>query len=188
MTPETFRYQFRNVLKDFPKISLIGIRGYKYEDGENKIGIYDDAIVRCIDGVIKIFTASVDPGIYYINNPVNPSGCAKLQCGLWKYRLGEHHAHPALVQADEVTVDRLDKTGKRLCTDSGWFGINIHSGGAEYLVGRYSAGCQIIKTVEPWKGNWTEFFLPIFTATQVFEQKTIPYLLVDKLEAIPESS
>lgn len=188
MTPETFRYQFRNVLKDFPKIVLLGIRGYKYEDGENKLGIYDDSIIRCIDGQIKIFTASVDPGIYYINNPVNPSGCAKLQCGLWKYRLGEHHAHPALVQADEVTVDRLDKTGKRLCSDSGWFGINIHSGGAEYLVGRYSAGCQIIKTVEPWKGNWTEFFLPIFTATQVFEQKTIPYLLVDKLEAIPGSS
>lgn len=189
MDLESYRYQFRNVLKDLPKISIMGIRGYyngaTYQ--QTPTNIYDDAIVLCIDGELGIFQASVDPGSYYILHPVNPQGCARLKAGLWTYKVGEHHNHPSLVQADEVTVERLDKLGKRLCEDSGFFGVNIHSGGPEYLVGRYSAGCQIIKTGEAWKDQWEKFFLLVFSAVGIFNQDKIPYLLVDTLEAIPES-
>lgn len=183
MNVESFKYQFRKVLKDLPKISLMGIRGYA--DNENKSDLYNDAIARCIDGELKIFTASVDPGKYYIDHPMNPMGCAKLKAGLYQYKLGEHHAHDALVQADEVFVDRLDKNGKRTGEENGWFGINIHSGGPEYLVGRYSAGCQVLRVSEAWKDNWLEFYTPIKVGTEIFQQKTIPYLLVDSLEALP---
>lgn len=189
MTLDSFRYQFRKHFLVQPKICLLGIRGAKSSDYPNSItNIYDDLIIRYIGGDLMEFEASVDPGNHYVNHPINPSGCARLKCGLWSYQKGEHlHAHPALVQADEVTVDRLDKSGKKLCEDSGHFGINIHSGGPEYLVGRYSAGCQIIKTQEAWKDKWVDFYLPIFTAMEVYEQKHVPYLLVDTLKAIPES-
>lgn len=186
MELESFRYQFHKFYPVLPKISLLGIRGYHTPAFPNPINdMYDDAIVRVIGDEIKIFQASVDPGSYYMLHPVNPQGCARLKCGLWQYKLGEHHNHPALVQADEVVVDRIDKEGKRLCEDHGYFGINIHSGGAEYLVGRYSAGCQIIKTPEVWKDKWQDFFLPIFAACGVFNQDKIPYLLIDRVEANP---
>lgn len=186
MNIESFRYQYRNVFKTLPPISLLGIRGYKYEkDSVNQMGIYDDAIIRYIDGQLAEFTASVDPGAYYINHPMNPMGCARLKAGLYSYKLGEHHSRAALVQADEVRVDRLDKSGEKVSEESGWFGINIHSGGVEYLVGRYSAGCQVIKTSDPWKKEWLDFFTPIQVGMEIFKQKTIPYLLVDALESIP---
>lgn len=187
MTHEAFRYQFRNVLKDFPKITLLGIRGYSAVNAPDDApkNIYDDAIIRCIDGVVDIFKASVDPGKFYVNNPINPQGCAKLKCGLWEYVIGEHHSKKALVQADEVTVDRLDKNGKRIAEEHGHFGINLHSGGPEYLVGRYSAGCQVVWSSEPWGNEWLKFFTPIVEGCRIFNQRRIPYLLVDKLEAIP---
>jgi hypothetical protein len=185
MTLESFRYQFRNLLKEMPKVCLLGVRGYS--SSENQTGIYDDAIIRFIEGEIKIFVASVDPGNFYINHPINPLGCARLKAGLYFYALGEHHAKRALVQAEEVNVDRLDSSGNKVRNDSGYLGINIHSGGPEYLVGRFSAGCQVIKTDEPWQCQWLDFFNPIVSALELFKQKRVPYLLVDKLEAIPAS-
>lgn len=182
MTLEAFRYQYRKLMKDLPRVALIGIRGY---NGVNEMGRYDDAIVRYIAGDIKLFPASVDPGKYYIDHPVNPQGCARLQCGLWQYQLGEHHARKALVQADEVTVDRLDQHGKRTHQETGYYGINVHSGGPEYLVGRFSAGCQVIHTNEVWKCQWLEFFDPIHATMLATGQKVVPYLLLDRLEAIP---
>lgn len=152
------------------------------------MGKYDDAIVRYIDGEIKLFPASVDPGKYYIDHPINPQGCARLKCGLWAYALGEHHLFKALVQADEVTVDRLDKNGKKIREETGWFGINIHSGGPEYMVGRFSAGCQVIHTSEVWKAEWLNFFVPVMAGMELFKQKRVPYLLVDSLRAIPVAS
>ena len=187
MDLESFRYQFRKHFKELPKICLLGIRDYVDGSQHEKVpnNIYDDAIVSHVDGAIKIFTASVDPGKYFINHPMNPQGCARLKCGLWTYQIGEHHAHKALVQAEEVGVDRLDKQGKRVSEEHGWFGINLHAGGPEYLVGRYSAGCQVIKCKETWKDEWLDFFTPIKVGVEFYGQKRIPYLLVDRLEAIP---
>lgn len=188
MNLESFKFQFRNVLKDLPKVSLLGIRGYQLDGAErNRINIYDDMIVCCINDEIALFPASVDPGEFYINHPLTPMGCAELKCGMWYYMIGEHHAKKALVQAQEVCVDRLDRRGKRLMQESGWFGINIHSGGPEYLVGRYSAGCQVIKTSECWKAEWLDFFNPIVSNMETYKQLKIPYLLVEKLEPIPDS-
>lgn len=187
MDLDSFKYQFRNVMKDIPKICLLGIRGYMNPERSAVDSIYDDAIVRCIGDEIKLFTASVDPGRFYIDHPMNPQGCAKLKTGLWHYQLGEHHSKRALVQADEVTVYRLNKHGKVVGEENGYFGINVHSGGPEYLVGRYSAGCQVIKATEPWQREWLDFFTPISAAVEIYNQTKIPYLLVDNLDAIPVS-
>lgn len=185
MNIESIRYQFRNHFKVIPPMALLGVRGYS--DNTNPTDIYNDAIIRVIEGEFFEFMASVDPGAYYISHPMNPMGCARLKAGLYSYKLGEHLSNPALVQADEVNVDRLDKDGKKVGEESGHFAINIHSGGPEYLVGRYSAGCQVIKTKEPWKAEWLDFFTPIQVGCGIFKQTTIPYLLVDALEAMPVS-
>lgn len=186
MTPESVAFQFKNHFEVMPKVAILGVRGYTvqgYMSAPNDI--YDDAIISWIDGHIEIFRGSVDPGSYYLQHPLNPMGCARLKCGLWSYRIGEHLHKKALVQADEVIVHRIDKNGNKQSEDSGWFGINIHSGGAEYLVGRYSAGCQVIWTQEPWRNEWLKFFEPICSAMDLFKITKVPYLLIDTLQAIP---
>jgi hypothetical protein len=182
--PESVAWQFSKYFpSEMPKVALLGIRGYL--DSENKMDIYDDLIIRWVDGQIAPFRCSVDPGSYYLNHPLNPQGCARLQCGLWSYTRGEHHTKRALVQADEVTIDRIDSDGRKKGEESGYFGINIHSGGPEYLVGRWSAGCQVLWTREPWKDEWTNFYDPLCAAMDIFNVNKIPYLLVDKLVAEP---
>lgn len=167
------------LLKDFP-MRLMGVRGYFLDEGIEKVndmGIFDDAIFRCIDKEVTMWRASTDPGRYYIAHPLNPSGCAQLRPGLSFYRLGRHlNNHDALVQGEEFTVNRLDQTGKVIGIDRGYFGINMHSGGAEYQVGRWSAGCQVIQCPEgAWGATWQAFFQPI----QSIAPKRIPYLLIE---------
>lgn len=186
MTPEGILAQFAAYPKvlDCP-IKILGMRGAS--GSGNRMGIYDDQIAYLIDKELKVFRASTDPGQYYINHPLNPQGCAQLQCGLWSYRLGMHHGiHPALVQADQVTVNRLDPKGVMVKSETGWFDIHIHSGGSwEFEVGRWSAGCQVIATDEAWADEWLEFFTPIQEACRYLKVTDIPYLLVDSLKPIP---
>lgn len=179
--------QFRKtafVFTEYP-VKILGIRGNFLEEGqsaENDMGIYDDLIVAIIGNQVTGFRASTDPGWYYINHPVNPKGCAQLQPGLWWYEAGLHHGHQAFVQSDAVGVNRLDEKGSVIEREIGWFGINIHSGGPEYRVGRYSAGCQVINSPqEPWGEAWRAFYDPIIKSLAQAEQRRIPYLLVDKL-------
>jgi len=165
------------------RVRLVGVRGYRPEMGGNRagndLGIYDDAIFRFIGDRCDIFDASTDPGWYYLRNPMNPKGCARLRAGLWWFEPGLHRGHPALVQATEFDVDRLDEFGVPDYRESGWYGINLHSGGAEDEVGRWSAGCQVIKSNPAWGSQWMEFFEPIAAEVRTVNQSRVPYLLID---------
>lgn len=168
------------------RVKLLGVRGYYPLEGENELGIYDDSIFQIIDDGFKGFEASTDPGWKFLRDPVNSKGCAQLTEGLWWYEFGLHKGHPALTQATEVVVRRLDNKGKFLCLDKGDFSINIHSGGSSYEVDAWSAGCQVIKSDPPWGGQWQRFYEPIATKCKEYGQTTVPYLLVNSLVAIPE--
>jgi hypothetical protein len=181
---------------DFPvddfSVRLLGVRGYHRDEGipdRNDVGIYDDLIVLC-DGPKKCheFRASVDPGWHYIKNPVNTKGCAVLVPGLWFYKEGMHRGkHTALVQADDVTVERVDREGKVKSLDTGMFGINIHSGGDRTEVDHWSAGCQIIHAPDgAWGPTWLRFLTLTLEAMKRSKQKTVPYLLVYNLLGLPE--
>jgi hypothetical protein len=154
---------------DGHRVRLVGVRGYRPEMGKdptaNDIGVYDDAILRFIGTRCDIFEASTDPGWYYVKNPCNARGCAKLRDGLWWFELGLHKGHPALVQACEFDVDRLDEFGVPDYRESGWFGINLHSGGTGEDVGSWSAGCQVVRSDPAWGLRWMDFFNPT-SATQ----------------------
>ena len=187
-------------------VRLLGLRGFCEALGDpehNELGIYDDLLVRVIGTSIARFRASTDPGWKYIQRPVNPKGCAQLCCGDWNFRLGWHKGHPALVQAGVFRVNRLDARGRRVSTESGDdFAINNHSGGSEYTVGGFSAGCQILWVPEgAWGKTWHDYFDPIadailpgasrnadLYAEAVARNVNVPYRLTDRLPALPVMS
>jgi hypothetical protein len=105
-----------------------------------------------------IFSATTDPGTYWLNNPVHPQGTAILMQGQYKeaYQVGLHRGqYYALVQREPVTVIRdydrnaiLDfQNGRK---NTGLFGINIHRAsinGTTKTVDNYSAGCQVLSSI-----------------------------------------
>lgn len=166
-------------------IKLLGVRGF--ENSNNLLGVYDDAIFRVIHRDVTYWEASCDPGKYWIRNPINPKGCARLKEGLWWYEFGLHRGHSALVQSTLFEVDRLDSSGKVILSEKGRFGINLHSGGpgdeAEDI-GKWSAGCQIIKSETPWDDKWNDFYLPLKESCEECDQTFLPYLLIDKAKLL----
>lgn len=197
MTPEAAKFILDTAGAVGP-VRLIGVRGYNLlmDGGANQTGIYDDLIVRLIGDELVEFPASTDPGQKWIDHPTNPKGCAQLQCRPskpWIFRLGIHQpsrgARPALVQAGEFIVNRLDSKGRVSSVDRGDdFGINLHSGGSEYSVGGFSAGCQVIQCPEgAWGDTWRRFFDPI-AAMPGLRGVDIPYVLVDRLPALPATA
>ena len=131
-------------------LNIFGIR-----EKERRAGKYDDTIGVCyyVGGkpVFHCWPATTDPGLYYLENPINLEGCAILAPGQYRsaYKLGLHkNKYPALVQARPVGVyrdssrdSRLDPIGR---VTSGFFGINIHQPfGKSDEIGLSSAGCQV---------------------------------------------
>ncbi len=148
-----------------PAVMLLGIRGYYHDDhADNARGVYDDAIFLVTPTAFVAFNANTDPSVHR-------PGIAALKPGGYHYKLGIHglskpktQQYQALVQAEEVTVHR---DGGKL--ETGWFGINIHSGGVN---GTSSLGCQ---TIPP--AQWASFIELVRAELKRHGQKTIPYLL-----------
>ena len=107
---------------------------------------------------LKKYKITTDPGLTYLQQPINESGTAILKEGQYRgaYQIGKHrNKYTALVQAKPVTVIRdfdrdseLDyNSGKE---QSGMFGINIHRSsatGTSTLVNKWSAGCQVFARI-----------------------------------------
>lgn len=139
-------------------LNLIGIRNPNgvADRFDDEIHLIYKAGGRWID---RWFAGTTDPGVYYLNHPINPAGTAAIVAdrqypGLWK--LGKHRGtQPALVQAAPVAVHRDDNTDSKVDYDpaniqTGLFGINLHrsSNASEFgsvKVGRYSAGCVVLQ-------------------------------------------
>lgn len=182
LTPAGAWAQFPTI-REGHQLRLLGVRGYHHPEG-NENGVYDDLIVVC-DGPEKCenFRASVDPGRYYLQHPMKPEGCARLLPGLYWYRVGIHRGqNVALIQDAPVDVERLDPEGHTNVIENGvWIGANIHSGGSDEEVGRWSAGCQVIHSPEgAWSGTWERFLSLVANSLKEYKQTRIPYYLTDK--------
>jgi len=136
-------------------LNLIGIRNPSPRPDK-----FDDTlVVAYLDsmGNPRTFVCPIttDPGLYYLQNPMNPSGTAILYpgqyLGLWK--LGKHQGkYTALVQQKPAKVIRdankdsiLDFYHQK--TETGIQGINLHRAIEDWIstvVGKWSAGCQVI--------------------------------------------
>lgn len=109
----------------------------------------------------KSYTATTDPGLHYLQNPMRLEGTAILKEGQYRgaYKFGLHRQkYTALVQAKPVTVIRdfdrdseLDfNSGKE---QTGFFSIHIHHAsysGKSTIVDKWSAGCQVIANIKDY--------------------------------------
>ena len=153
-------------------VRLIGIRGavpYSNDElslRENTLDHWNDT-VGIWGGEWQLQTATVEPGLYYTQNPLNAKGAAhllRLENGgrPWTFKWGQHLSkYEALIQAEDFVVQRdknkngvIDPTEPK---DTGDFGIHIHWGGEGWSVGKWSAGCQVIQGGGQTDSPWREF-------------------------------
>jgi hypothetical protein len=163
-------------------VKCIGIRGELAPDHIPILGIYDDLFILMIGNACTAWKGSTNPGLFFINHPVNPRGCAQLIEGVLMFKPGLHDddQFPAFVQAEDFHINRLDEKGHVVGHQCGRFGIHLHSGGTGENVDKYSAGCQIIWSPEGYFGaTWHRFFDPAATAMQDNNQSILPYMLID---------
>jgi hypothetical protein len=145
-------------------------KGYKwFEDQPNIIGVrttlqipdvFND-VLFCVfkdkDGkeVVKSWTITTNPGLYWLLHPANTLGTAVLKPGQYinSHAIGFHQGkadHKALVQINPVTVyrdnNKNDIAESSSKTETGLFGINIHRSnktGTTQQIGKWSAGCLV---------------------------------------------
>lgn len=146
--------------------------GYKwFEDQPNIIGlrsnldlpdIFNDfmfLIYKDENGteIMKTYQTTTDPGVYWLNNPMNINGTAVLKPGQYikSHSVGFHQNkkdHRALVQTGKLSVYR-DKDKDNLAeatefVDTGMFGVNVHGankGIKTTKISRWSAGCTVFQ-------------------------------------------
>lgn len=123
---------------------------------ENEILNYNDNAIDEWNDTISVFDnnkftlhvpGTVDPGLYYSKNPMNPRGTARIEPGLHLLRPGKHRGKDAFVQYAKISV-RRDSNRDMIWSqedpvDTGWFGIHLHASGNIRNVGRDSAGCVV---------------------------------------------
>lgn len=148
---------------------ILGVRGYyiiEGKSGENRRGLYDDAIFLFGDK-FSSFNANTDPSDSKL-------GRAVLQTGTYQYQIGLHNRnaqpprqHIALVQSAKVKIRR---DGEPFAQD-GFYGINIHRGGR---LQTGSEGCQTIPS-----DQWDEFIKQVRLTMDNHQMKFIYYKLVE---------
>jgi len=139
-------------------MNVVGIRNMS-----PRMDCFDDTLcVAYLDlnghNRIVCMPCTTDPGLYYLENPINNTGTAILKEGQYRgsHCIGLHKGYTALVQRKDVTVYRDADRDKALDlmgtpTETGIFGINIHraiDNSIALTVGRFSAGCQVIQSPE----------------------------------------
>lgn len=158
-------------------VILLGVRGYFDPAGQNKRGLYDDAIALLSPRLFKTYNANTDPS-------KQGGRLAVLQPGVWTFKRGVHHAgtpheYPVLVQAAPVTVLR-DNGVKETLTTTDPIGpggyppyIHIHQGGYNVTS---SEGCQTI-----WPDQWRDFWKDVTGEMDFYALEFIDYLLAENV-------
>lgn len=154
------------------RVCLVGIRGYYLDTmgvkGENDRGIYDDAIILLSPSVHATFNANTDPSVFR-------KGIAVLKAGVHRYKKGNHGisrpggGYPALRPANSKEELPVTRDGEG---DSMGIAINIHKGSYNSTS---SEGCQTI-----YPSQWEAFISLVYSEMSRYNQKTIPYLLVEQ--------
>ena len=132
----------------------------------------------------KYFTATTDPGTYYLKNPLSKLGTAILKQGQYvdSYAIGKHKGqYDALVQIKPITVIRdydrnaiLDFNNGR--EEKGLFGVNIHKAGKDSKdVDTWSAGCQVFQ-----KSDDFNTFMTLARKHRELNGNKFTYTLIDE--------
>jgi len=138
------------------KLNIIGVRSNDMTPDK-----FNDFIVLLwqSEGAwsLKTFRATTDAGLYYLNNPMNVNGTAILVPSQYLdvYAKGLHKGYPALQQMKKMKYWRDNNKDNRYDINGKVFeqigGTNIHHAGADsQIVGKWSAGCQVIASMKDW--------------------------------------
>jgi hypothetical protein len=137
---------------DLFDLNIIGIR-----TADNVVNTFKDYLLFVRSdkngNMVKIYPATTDPGLFWLEHPENVKGTAIVKPGhypkLWTP--GIHFTYRALVQENPITVYRDGNRDDNLdaipgTEDTGMFGINCHHAGEDsQTVGQWSAGCQVFQ-------------------------------------------
>lgn len=141
-------------------LNIFGVRdlGGQRDTFNDFVGVaYQDDLNRSL---VELFPATTDPGIHWLRNPLNSKGTLIMLEGQYKsaYTIGKHgrsglNPYEALEQCNEMAYVRDNNKDDQYDIDpskkiSGIFKTNIHRASAWkilQLIGKYSAGCQVIK-------------------------------------------
>jgi hypothetical protein len=141
--------------------NIFGIRNKSKQLADD----WNDIIGFFTNTKIQFFTGTTDPGKHYTLNPMNRKGTAHLCLGyhenIWMFGMhrGRYKAFCNTWRCNKTKVWRdIDADGEFNNNNekkySGHFGINLHrarSSGLAFKVGRYSAGCQVVRSPERFK-------------------------------------
>lgn len=139
--------------------------------------------------VVNKYSATTDPGTYWLKNPMAPKGTAILKKGQYpgSHQIGLHKGnYTALVQKGPVTVIRdydrdnqLSYNSMKSDTSSS-LGINIHRAapsGQTERVDKYSAGCQVFNSAN----DFAEFIAAAKKHANLYGN-SFTYTLIDERE------
>jgi hypothetical protein len=132
-------------------LNIVGVR--KSNGTPNKFDDKIFVVAKNDSGALQLWgwTATTDPGLYWMQNAMNKLGTAALVPGQYRgsWQIGNHHDKPGLVQIKPVKTYRDgNRDGKLDLVESsiseGLYGINLHRAGAHSTsVDKWSAGCQV---------------------------------------------
>jgi hypothetical protein len=149
------------------KLPLNSLVTFGIRNNDMTAGIFNDFLGTYHTGSdeIKVHTGTVDPGSFYMNNPINPKGTAVMKSGHYpqSYILGLHKGYKALRQDKNIPFYRITKTAweadnkgvpkgqwKIILKDKpievAKIGANQHRASAVNTstdVGQWSAACQV---------------------------------------------
>ena len=195
LTPENIKsyfvaknYKFFDTPEKKLNINIIGVRGDN--QGTNTFDDFVHMMYREEELMISHrWSATTDPGKYWLKHPMNPKGTAVLAPGQYRstWQLGKHQGkYEALVQRKPVKVYRDNSKDEVInynnivtLVDEGYFGINIHRSNPydqSYEINKWSAGCQVFKKVEDFNvfmelcRKSAKIYGPKFTYTLIDEK------------------
>lgn len=163
-------------------LNIIGVR--KSNGTPNKFDDRIFVVAKNDTGALQLWgwTATTDPGLYWMQNVMNRLGTAALVPGQYRgcWQLGDHHGHPGLVQIKPVRTYRDANRDAKLdlipsTISEGLYGINLHRAGAHStVVDKWSAGCQV------WANDadYEQFFALCEKQVVVNGYKTFTYTLL----------
>lgn len=173
-------YDFRKLFKSkgyvyfsngLYNLNIIGIRTNKTNLVTN---LFDDYLVVIYNSAIKngdhvtsrrIYPITTEPGLYYMNKPMNVKGAAILVPNQYRgaYRMDYYKGYQALVQNRPVKVYRDNNKDNIYdlnpeTIEEGMFGLNIHKSNDYKIaekVNKWSAGCQVFSNPIDFKSFMT---------------------------------
>lgn len=168
--------------------------GYIYNESFNifsvrtkngQVNKFNDYIVVVNNGVINVFTVTVDPGLYYMKNLLNKAGAGAIVHGQYVdcYAVDKHQGkYEALCQRlGNVKVYRdnnLDNVYdyKESSIQEGMFGVNIHHAGEDSMnVDNWSAACTVFKRKKDFLS-----FMKIITKQSKLNNNKFTYSVFDE--------